>query len=53
MSRMQRMSFVLWIACKKVELQSGLGREIDAQANFERALFSRFWFDSQTQKMLL
>ena len=25
MSRMQRMSFVLWIACKKVELQSGLG----------------------------
>ena len=24
MSRMQRMSFVLWIACKKVELQSGL-----------------------------
>ena len=25
MSRMERMSFVLWIACKKVKLQSGLG----------------------------
>ena len=24
MSRLQRMSLVLWIACKKVELQSGL-----------------------------
>ena len=25
MSRMQRMFFVLWLACKKVELQGGLG----------------------------
>ena len=32
MSRMQRMSLVLWIACKKVELQSGLGLQSIAKS---------------------
>ena len=32
MSRMQRMSVVLWIACKKVELQSGLGLQSIAKS---------------------
>ena len=32
MSRMQRMSLVLWIACKKVERQSGLGLQSIAKS---------------------
>ena len=32
MSRMERMSLVLWIACKKVELQSGLGLQSIAKS---------------------
>ena len=32
MSRIQRMSLVLWIACKKVELQSGLGLQSIAKS---------------------
>ena len=32
MSRMQRMSLVLWIACKKLELQSGLGLQSIAKS---------------------
>ena len=31
--------------------QSSNNREIDASANFERTLFSRFWLDSPKQKM--
>ena len=32
MARMQRMSLVLWMACKKVELQSGLGLQSIAKS---------------------
>ena len=41
MSRKQRMSLVLWIACEKVELQSGLGRQSIAKSMRRETLSGR------------